>query len=470
MLDRRTFLSKALKSWATIALDRLGRGVPISHLPDTLKLSGAAPVSLPLNFIGLGYEMSSVATPGLLSADNRRYVNLVQGLGTAGVLRVGGIVADYTRYEPNGTSRSDPQDTVITRADLERFGGFLTETGWRAIWSVNFAQGNREDAVLEARAVADALGNRLLAIELGNEVENYGNGEKRFRRPQYTYTTYRAEYDEWHAAIRAAVPDIRFAAPDTASSVEWVERMANDSHGDVQLLTTHYYRGSQKSGTAEQLLHPDPGLRDTLLRLHAISERSGIPWRMCETNSFFGGGRPGVSDTFLASLWTLDYMLLLAQQGCSGVNIETGVNQLGFVSSYSPIQDDRNGTNAAGAPYYGMIAFATAILGCNQVLPINFDNPAINVTAYVLGTDGKPRSLVVVNKDTLQDAHLFTKELGLGHASALRLKATSPDSKSGISFGNSSVDLNGRWKAGTREEIRNGVVTVPRMSALVLRE
>ena len=74
----------------------------------------------------------------------------------------------------------------------------------------------------------------------------------------------------------------------------------------------------------------------------AASLESGIPWRICETNSFSGGGLPGVSDTFLGALWTLDFMLLLASYGCSGVNIETGVNQLGFCRTWMPPESPRS--------------------------------------------------------------------------------------------------------------------------------
>ena len=190
---------------------------------------------------------------------------------------------------------------------------------------------------------------------------------------------------------------------------------------------------------------------------------------MCETNSFSGGGLPGVSDTFIGALWTLDYMLLLAQYGCSGVNIETGVNQLGFVSSYSPIQDDGKGTNTAGVPYYGMLAFAAARKGCPEILPIDMDTQGVNITAYVLGEGGKARAAVVVNRDTAQDAHLSIAELGMGNVMALRLLSPSPDSKNGVTFGGASVDAEGKWMAKSREPIHGGSVTIPRMSAVVLR-
>ena len=162
-------------------------------------------------------------------------------------------------------------------------------------------------------------------------------------------------------------------------------------------------------------------------------------------------------------------MLLLAEYGCSGVNIETGVNQLGFISSYSPIQDDGNGMNTAGAPYYGMLAFATAIAGCSEILPVDVDTKGVNLTTYVLGAAGKPRCAVIVNRDKSWDAHLSISELNIGPVFALRLLAPSPESKAEVTFGGASVDPDGQWKAMTEERIHDGTVTVPRISAAVLR-
>lgn len=470
MHTRRTFIRNSLKSSAGWALAQSATALTRTDTPlIDLKLGNAASINVPSNFTGLGYEMSSVASRGLLSAENRRYVELMRGLGPEGVIRVGGIVADYTKYSPDGTPVAERQNTVITRSSLEQFAGFLKRICWKAIWSVNFAQGSIEDAVGEARAIASVLGRRLLALEIGNEVENYGRGLHPFRKSPYDYETYRKEYGEWRAAILKAVPQISFAAPDTASSIEWVERMAADAQGDVQLLTTHYYRNAQSRGSAEQLLFPDSRLKEALVRLRAASQRSGIPWRMCEVNSFSGGGRPGVSDTFTGALWTLDFMLLLAEYGCAGVNIETGVNQLGFVSYYSPIQDDGRGLNSAGVPYYGMLAFATAMQGCDEIRPIDFDAQGINLTAYLLGANGKPRSIVAVNRDVSRDVHLSIAETGIRSASVLRMTAPSPGSKAGVTFGDATVDSEGRWVANSKERIHEGVVKVPKMSAIVLR-
>ncbi len=469
MPTRRTVLRSLAAFSAGAALERAVRAAEGSEAAIVLRIRPGKPLAtIAGNFIGLGYEMSSVARPGLLSAENTPYVRLLRNLGPGGVLRAGGIVSNYTSYSAHGTWRAEPKDTVVTLKSLQQLRGFLDATGWSAIWSLNFGRGSLRDAVLEAKAVAQALGPRLLAVELGNEVENYGRGTQPLRPPPYTYPEYRAQYSRWRAAIVAAVPALPFAAPDTAASIEWLERMAADAHGDVQLLTTHYYRGDQKLGTQDELLHADPALKTELERLRAVSRAQGIPWRMCETNSFFGGGRPGVSNTLAAALWTLDYMLLLAQYGCAGVNIETGVNQLGFISSYSPIQDDGAGHNSAGEPYYGMLAFAVATRNALSVLPVERAGSNTNLTVYALGQGDRVQRIVLVNKTADQGATVSSPEVPLRGAAVMRLSGPSLGSTGGVTLGHASVDAHGAWKPGKLEPVQTDEVTVPPASAAIL--
>jgi len=469
MRSRRTFCRNAFNLSAGAGLSSsLGSFAQTAPIVAEPRLAGSAPVEVPANFTGLGFEMSSVAAAGLLRTSNRRYVELIRGLGPEGVLRIGGIVANYTSYISNGTSKSDRLDTVVTRADIEGFAEFLHRTGWTTIWSVNFAQGSVAQAIEEARAVREILGSRLLALEIGNEVDTYGKGQP-FRTSPYEYETYLREFGEWRTAIAEAVPGIPFAAPDTAGATDWVEKMANDTKGGVQQLTTHYYRNGQKRGSAEQLIAPDARLEDIAARMRVASQRSGLPWRMCEMNSFSGGGLPGVSDMFIGALWTLDVMLRLAEGGCAGVNMETGMNQLGFVSSYSPIQDDGKGVNSAGVPYYGMLAFATAFAGCHQMFPIESGLKNESLSMYALGSQGKAHRLVVINRSRLEDVRVSLAQLGLNHVEVLRMESASGENVAGAALGRATVNEAGRWKAKSLERVRSGSVDVPGMSAVVLR-
>ncbi len=468
-MNRRTLLHRALQaSAATLCL----RGRPFfaqTAADVVLQWERGEPLPLPPDFIGLGYEKSSAAKAGLLRTGNARYVHLLRNLGGRGVLRIGGIVADFSHYGAQGQSKATAKDTLVTRADLEGFAAFLKTTGWSTIWSLNFGRDTLDDAVLEAKTVAAIFGNSLQAFELGNEVENYGNGSAPLRTPPYTYETFHAEFVRWRGAILQAMPCARFAGPDTANSVEWVERMAADGRGDVQLLTTHYYRGGQKQGTFDQLLHADARLQTELDRLRKASLASGVPWRMCEASSFYGGGLPGVSNTLAGALWTLDFMLLLAANGCAGVNIETGENQLGFVSSYSPVQDDGHGVNTAATPYYGMLAFAHAAAECTQILPLRIRAGDANATAYALGSRDALRSAVIVNREQTRNVRVNLAAMKLRQARVFRLTGPSFDSTTGVTFAGAAVGADGTWKAAAREPIHDATIAVPAMSAVVVR-
>lgn len=470
ILTRRDLIRSAFSCSASAALPSVVSNFADEEPAVELCLQPGTPgITVPSNFIGLGYEMSSAARPGLLSMENTAYVQLARTLAKSGVLRLGGIVADYTSYASDGPAAFEPKHTVITRANLEQIRGFLDAIGWTAIWSLNFGRGTLPEAIVEATDVARILGPRLLAVELGNEVENYSHGATPLRPPPYSFSDYRAEYSRWHAAIKAAVPNLRFAAPDTAGSVEWVEQMATNARGEVQLLTTHYYRGDQKQGTLDQLMRPDPALKHTLERLRHASVTSGLPWRMCETNSFYGGGRPGLSNTLAGALWTLDYMLLLAQAGCAGVNLETGVNQLGFISSYSPIQDDGAGHNSAGVPYYGMLAFAAALADSPEILPLQFEPNDESLSAHVLGAGQRARNVVLLNRSAVRSRRISLAALQLDGPTMLRLAGPSLESTTGISFGGATVSPAGSWAAATAEPLLKHELRLAPASAVVIR-
>ena len=357
---------------------------------------------IPADFIGLGYEISAIAKPGLLSAQNHAYVRLVRSLGERGVIRVGGNTSDYSSFSADGKAVSAPKATVVNAANLEELGTFLDATGWKLIWGLNLGHGTEEDAVEEAQAVAAAVGGKLLAFEIGNEPDLFG-GHAAHRPESYSYDDYLPEYRRFKASIRVHLPNAKFAGPDAATKTDWVTRFAADEGRDLTLLTHHYYREcANPTSTLDKLLHTDPKLAPILEKLKTATMSSQVPYRICETNSFCGGGKPGVSDTFGSALWVLDFLFTLASHGAAGVNIETDVNQLGSISSYSPIGDDERGAYSQKPSYYGMLAFAKASQG--QVVGLDYEAAGVNLTAYaVLGGD-KRLTLTLINKDASVNA------------------------------------------------------------------
>ena len=481
-LTRRSLLRQS----ATLAAATLTRQTFAQ--PTTARLTlhpGRTLATIPPSFLGLGYEISSVTRPNLLSPRNPQYINLVRTLGPQGVLRIGGNTADFATFSPNAAAVSSPKGTVVNQAALTDLRAFLDSTGWQLIWSVNLgsgtAQADIDAAVQEAVAITTTMGDRLLALEIGNEPDLFF---VEHRPKPYTYEQFRSEYTPFRDAILKRLPNLPLAGPDAAVANTWVRRFATDEPQNLKLLTQHYYReGQNPTSTGDKLLHPDPKLPAALAELRSVSQSTGIPYRICEVNSFSGGGRPGVSNTFASALWVLDYMLLLAQSGCAGVNLETGVNQLGFVSSYSPIFENPDGTLTARPEFYGMLAFAeaTGVTGPYRQHPAtptpvrliasDLDAGATNVTAYALQHSPTQFTAILINKDPAIDLHLQIFAADKPFTSAIRtdLVAPSLDATTDVTLGGRTISVPARpVTLANREKQSGSVIHLPRASAAIV--
>ncbi len=409
------------------------------------------------DFIGFGYETSAVAREGFFSATNVHLVSLYRTLSPHGLVRIGGNVSDHTRYVPDGTPtpKSERETTIINRAVLRDFGGFLRATGWKAMWGLNLGSGSKEMAVQEALAVHEALGDRLQSLEIGNEVDLL----RRFKN----YTNYFAAYQAYKAAIRQALPDAVFSGPDVAGNTQWAIDFANTESKDMKLLTQHYYRtgAMRPDATIETLLAPHLSWEKTLQKLQQISAANGISFRINEVNSFYGGGKAGVSDTFASALWCLDYMFLLASHGCNGVNMETDVNQLAFVSHYSPIFRNDTGELVARPEYYGMLAFALA--GKGDLVKLNATYTDINLRAYATKDAAGHLWVTLVNKDLSREAAIeITLPENYKTAEVYRLSAPSVQSRDQVALAGAEVSAKGTWAPGDIEKaaVKDGVASL----------
>src|SRR5580658_8946117 len=448
---------------------------------------------IPDDFTGLGYEISSVAMPGLLSDKNRAYVQLMRGLGAKGVIRIGGITSDSASFGADAVASPAAKATVINAANLRELAAFLDAIGWRLIWGLNLGGGVMKNAAEEAVAVAAAVKDKLLAFEIGNEPDGFAGDAFNSRRPKnYAYADYLKEYRAYRAVIRSKLPDAPFAGPDASWATDWVSRFAADEGGDLKLLTRHYYRAGannpyldkligsgsadyearRKNNKIDLLMREDPSIRGMLQELSAASTAAHVPFRICEANSFYGGGQPGVSDRFVSALWVLDFMWTLAYGGAAGVNMQTGVNHLDFVSYYSPIRNDANGIVSIGPEYYGMLAFAQA--GKGERIALDYDADGMNLTAYAVLGDHGHLTLTLINKDQNADADIaITTGQTFQKPAVSRLKGLALDGADNVTLGGSEVASNGSWKPTEVEspQIVRGVceIHVPAASAAIVK-
>lgn len=429
---------------------------------------------IPSDFMGLGYEISSVARPGLLSARNASYVQLCRTLASSGIIRIGGNTSDYASYSASAQPLSSPETgpgSVVNDTVLRDLGSFSEVTGWKIIWGLNLGKGTVEAAVEEAKAVIAATGPNLFAFEIGNEPDLFPHREIH-RKKGYDYEEYLLEYRRFRDALRQSIPGISFAGPDVAIATSWVSRFARDEGAGLKLLTHHYYReGQNPSSTIDKLLHPDPKLSQMLGELQAASKYCHVPYRICETNSFSGGGKPGVSDSFASALWVLDFMYKLAAAQCGGVNMEAGVNQLGFISSYSPIGDDEHGHYVASPEFYGMLAFAQGMDG--ELVDSQLQAGNSNLDGYATLERDRQLCITLINKEPNLDANVTIEPtLSFRSGYVLRLSAPSLDSKAGVTFGGAMLKSDGSWHANVENKIRashgKASLRLPAASAAVL--
>ena len=425
------------------------------------------------DFIGFGYETSAVAQSNYFSADNATLVRLYRNLSPHGLIRIGGNISDHTRYEPDGvaTAHTETNVTVINRRNLQDLAGFARATGWRVMWGLNLGTGSRETAAQEAQAVAAILGDHLQSFEIGNEVDIHG----RYTLKYHDFNSYYSNYLAYKESIRAALPAANFSGPDVADNLDWLRMFDANEGKDLRLLTHHYYRtGAKTAGaTVENLLKLDDEWQSKLQQLQVVSRNGGVPFRINEVNSFYGGGKAGVSDTFASALWVLDYMFQVATYGGNGVNLETDINQLGWSSHYSPIVHDPNGNCRACPEYYGMLAFALA--GRGDLLKLTSEPKAeINLSAYATRDDQGSLWITVVNKDLSHDAAVrIPSPPHYRQPEIFRLEAPSVTSTNQVSLAGAEVSPNGQWTPERPQKIPTNSdiweISVPHASAALFR-
>ena len=437
-MNRRSFVVAAGASLAVTALPCSGQS-PAA----TLEIDQSKPgTRIPSDFTGLSFESAQLANWEFFSAKNKPLIELFRNLSSSGNLRLGGGSSEYTTYSDNAptgappfevfgpdTSKTVKHGTTTTALALRNLREFLDATGWSCLYGLNLGQGTKENAAAEAEAVFRILGPKLVAFQIGNEPDSFRN---RYRTASYGPDDFIAEWNTFHDAIVAKVPQAKFAGPDISNKLPFLTAFAAEArkHKDVILLTGHYYAmGPARSpdATLDQLAEPNPKLatmhQNGFDVVAEAMKASGLPYRMSEGNSCWDGGKPGVSDTLASALWCADMMLRFAALGWSGVNLHGGGN--GF---YTPIAGSPSAGFTRRPEYYG-IQFSQTLAG-GQLLPATLSGTPSHVTAYAAEQAGR-RCVAIINKAE-EPTHITLPEKC--HPRAMRLTGPGLDAKEGTTF------------------------------------
>jgi len=425
----------------------------------------------------LSYETLELSDPTFFAADNHGLVRLFREMNPHGVLRIGGNTSDDTVWSGYRGSlpafvarkRGPARPYVLKPEGLQALAGFLRATGWKLVFGVNLRIGSPAMALDLAQAVQRLVGEQLLAIQIGNEANNYF----------HDYATFDAAWTPYAKALRAA--GLPLAGPDTGANSDWVIEYARRHAKENVFLSRHYYREAAENGSIADMLAGDPGFFGEVEQIMRVADQHELPFRITEGNSYYNGGRDGTSNVFASALWGADFMLALAQRGVGGMHFHGGTlhsveSSLGravkpstggdivaqrdaLASRYSAIA----GSRAVGfqpRPLFHGIVLAQRFAGARMV-PGLLDAGGVNLTAYA-AMQGDAVLAALINKDAARDVSTVVRGLPPGARGELtRLRAPALDSRRDVSFapaGQAIVDAGGNCR-----------IDVPKGSAVWLR-
>lgn len=121
-----------------------------------------------------------------------------------------------------------------------------------------------------------------------------------------------------------------------------------------------------------------------------------IPYILGEMNSLYHQGKPGLSNSFGAALWGVDFNLYCASQSIRRTHMHQGTDYR--YASWQPI-DTSNTTIGTKAPYYGNVMVAAMLRGegDSPVQVVNLPMPSETDAAYAAYVDGKLARIAVIN-------------------------------------------------------------------------
>jgi uncharacterized protein (TIGR03437 family) len=442
-------------------LSSLGAGVLLrGATATTVTVTSTVVGVIGPGFAGLSYEKGQMANP-FFSPQNADAIGLFKLIGPS-LLRIGGNSVDKTTWTPNGKGRTSGQ---VAPSDIDALAGFLKATGWQVLYGVNLAQSTPALAAAEVAYAVQSLGSYLYGIEVGNEVDLYhSNG---YFPSTWGFSDYLALWQSFVAAIRQLSPNVPLTGPVAASNVSgYVVPFAKAEGGNVILLSDHYYRGNGQSAssTVNLLVSPDTNIVTQAKAMLAVSQSIDVPYRFAETNSFYNGGAPNVSDSYASALWVIDHLFACASNGAQGINLHGGGNSTG----YTPIADSAGVVVAARPELYGVTLFTLA--GQGLLLQTTINAGGVNATAYAIQAVNGALSIIINNKDAAQTLNV-TLQLPQPAQSVTLMQMTGPalDSTTGITIQASPIQPDGTFSPGPAVRLPTSAFSVSPLSAALVQ-
>jgi hypothetical protein len=386
--------------------------------------AGSALGTIGPDFTGFSYEKTHLMN-GSLTRNNTSLIALYKLLGSP-LTRVGANDVERCTWTGTGPAPSQPNGkpfaVKVTTGGVDQFCGFLAAAGSKAIYGVNFQLGNVTASGAEAAYVMSQCASSIVGFEIGNEPDKFG-----------TWAAQQADWESFADAI-LATPGAMLVGPActtkaaTLFTAPFADDIAAKYPGKLAVLSQHTYVAAAGSSdcSVPNLQITTTKLTDIFDTIQAAAVKNNLPkWRMDENNTCSGHGQQGLSDTFISSLWAIDYMFEVARRGGSGVNFHTSENGMdGTVPFYyEPLREDQGMIVQVQPEYYGLLLFAEA--GVGTMVSTSVTTGAQNFSAWAIKADSGFVSVVLNNRNASSGVSA-TVDLGapVNGASAIYLQPT----------------------------------------------
>lgn len=362
--------------------------------------------------VGLSFEASDLADPrwepGASTLDT-----LIGELGSPS-LRFGGNSVDRRVWF---TSTNEPApawaDTTLTPADFQRLGRLAEHVDATVTIALDLGHNDAERAADMAAAAHDALGDRLVAVSIGNEP----NGFFLSSQPQYAIrdgswgpASYVAQLHTYEQAIHARVPGLPIAGPG-AFDAPWWRAFIEADLPNTAALGQHWYplwSCPGRQGTTDAAAEPtaanlvSPTTHDRAASVIGMgmstATAAGLPLWMEETGPTSCAGGTDSSRTHAQALWTVDYTLHAAELGVQRLNFHSMLNGCSGGAPMSVVCDrggfDAQSPDVAGQANYLAVLFASWVRE-GSFVPVQVTG-SDHVFAYAV-RDARGTDLVIVN-------------------------------------------------------------------------
>ncbi|KAA1472941.1 glycoside hydrolase family 79 protein [Dentipellis sp. KUC8613] len=409
-----------------------------SSSPSTATSVDPALLSISLEFFAFPGYMQLPSTTTCLA-------NLAGLRGTAPAVRIGGTTQDRATY--NAQLSTPVNYTVASSGDAPtsltygpQFFTLASQLQGDVTVGLNRQLNNQANA-LQAAQQAKSTVHNLLALELGNEPDLYGSGSPIIGSSGWNPSADGASQKAWETALAPSVGDI-FQAAVYLSFPSWstanLVPLLGSAISHVKTFSGHSYPQSACGGASTNLqtLMSHSGIVSYTRQYKseaAAAHAQGKPYFLGETNSATCGGG-GISPTFGAALWIVDYVLQGAVNGIDRLYFHQGTIgncQYCFWGRYT-----------TGAPFYGAF-FVSQFLGTERGTRLAMlDDGTGAVATYALySSSNQPLRVLIYNSayysgsGTRSAASVPLSGLASGSGSVRALRLTAPSAPARVDQG-----------------------------------